>query len=448
MAISFSLIFFYVGDTVRIRIVILFLFLLALTISLFCFQTNYFPFFFLGGLFVFMYGYVVLSPLLTGELPVMTWFAHIQFTPKSDLFVLLMLFLNIAGIVFGMLVNLGDNVKIKIIDYQNTANNSIMKLLLILSILSLPFIIKRQIHLLNNIKKLGYTSLYLGKAEDDLTLLENVFTTLYRVCCTLNILFISRKNKYSLLIIVLYLILGILTSLSGSRSDLFGVILFLVGCYCLLFNKKIKITLIFFFLILFPLLSAIMNLISGRSDEFKLVNLFIEGLGGTGAYLVLAFEKPFLFLNNHVPYIFAPIIGDNFGPQSEQSYTLIMASTNVSMGAKLSAILDRNLFVSGAGMGGNYILEMYDFLEMPGIFFLSMISIMIIIFFSKKYIVSNKYMKIILSIIFVRLPLIPRATYFSINIGYILRMLGLYILLFSFIKYALPIKHRTNRKGR
>jgi hypothetical protein len=262
LAVSVSFVLFYIGDAKSIRIVILFLFFIAFTVSLFCFQTNYFPLFFLGGLFSFMYGYVVLTPLLTGELPTMTWFAYIPFTPKSDLFVLWMLFLNIAGIVFGILISLYDDPGISIRDYHNSKNDFIMRLLLVMSIISLPFIIMRQLNLLEDIRELGYASLYLGKAGKDLTFIENVFATLYRVSCTINILFISRKNRYSYLIIILYLILGFLLSLSGSRSNLFGVILFLIGYYCLLFDKKIKTVFIGIFLMFFPLLSTVMNFIT------------------------------------------------------------------------------------------------------------------------------------------------------------------------------------------
>lgn len=358
---------------------------------------------FLVSLFVFMYGRIVLLPLIFEDKITISWFHYYDISEMTLYFIYKILIYNLFGIILGILY-----FKPKIYRYRNTLILKNKKIILLFLFFTLIFFCLNNYSYLKKLYAVGaYLDIYLGKnfsSQGIVRMLGIAFYPLLIISISL-----YNEDKCKNLLLFLYLFSNFIFSLSGSRAafinSVFVVIYFSI--------KKIKIRnliiLVCCFLSLITFSQMLLLYRSHNKVQIKTEKIFKEFIfqqGITGTYLALLKDKPELFIRK-LPYIFS-----TKKPKSQLDNSIdILGGNRIELAHQLSIRSNYSMYKKGMGMGGNYIIEMYDLGKEYGVLILSFFHTYIALYFFQNI---NRYRYLFRIFIFLCLDqyfLMPRASY-------------------------------------
>lgn len=412
--LSIVYIFFKINNLILLmKLTVLLIYILLILVSYL--KNQIITFLFLGALFLFQYGRCILLPLFGYEIE-MTWFYYTKFSLETDIFVTNLLFINLIGVCIGNLLPI-PQIKMK----GKLSFESEKKIIFIFIFLTIAFYFKSSFEIINFLKKISYNDFYkIGVYNiNKSNIIEKVCYNIYffSILFGLSLKNLSKSNK--IILILLNIINTFLIALRGTRAIFIAAICFSV--WYLIKEKVLKINIKKLFLIggiIFILIVGLENLRENKKfilNSFsvsKIVERVLYSQGVTGTYLCLLKEEPQIFKKDKIPFIFSSLIGLRLKSQTKEDYDKIMSSQNVVLAEKISASLNKEMYLDGNGMGGNYIIEMYDFGEKIGILFFSAALIVFFNFIDKNY---NNFIWIIRAFLLFLIPklfLIPRCNYF------------------------------------
>lgn len=422
-----------------LRILVLIIYFITLFLSYKIKKSNYIVMLFLITLFIFQYGRINFLWILGDYKEQMNWFVYDLFTDETKIFVNKLLFFNILGTFIGVLycvIKKEEKIEEKI---EGKKQIRYIRNTIIICICLLPIFLIREYSILKKLYQISYADIYkIGiPSLNSNNFFLNYIGTIYQ--CTVFLIFalVPKKNNHKIIMSVLYIITIFIFSLRGARSNLFSGIFMLIWYYHYFYEKKIKIIAVSSIFIFLIIISNIVE--SYRNNNFNNnQNIFIEKIenfiysqGITGTLLSIPQTHPEIFVGEKVPYIISSFTGEKIVSQGLE-YNKVEKSKNIHLAQKMSYKLNKSLYISGAGVGGNYILEMFDFGKNIGIFFLSALFIIAIQYYSESIKKSNKiWMKAFLISQVSSIFMVPRENYiFLSNIKYII----IYIVVFFIIK--------------
>lgn len=325
---------------------------------------------YLISLFMFMYGRLILLPLFDQNTTIMiTWFKNYSFTNDTVIFIYKILLCNIFGILFAIL----SFRKNKIVSQKIFMPNIIKKILFnSLIVTGIFFCINNYFYIKNLYMNGRYLDIYLG---------ENFYSTnfiflligfvFYPILIVILSLY-GNDKKYNKIFFGIYIATNFVYSLRGPRSSLIASI-FVVIYFTI---KKIKIKNVIQLIVIFFILVFFSQFMLGFRGKYKddirfhrIVKEFIYQQGITGTYLGLLKDNKQLF-QRKIPYLFSSVFGKSPSSQADKKID-VLSPGNISLKIQLSARTNYSMYRSGMGMGGNYIIEMYDLAGNIGIFILS-----------------------------------------------------------------------------
>lgn len=367
----------------ELKTIILYQKILNLLIYSICFyksyrklENNYFIFFFLIALFIFNYSRINFLGLFTNEIESYTWFSNEKYTLEMKLFVVEILFLNIAGIYCGIkycIVNQKKKEKNKIEIKKN-----VITVLMYITIATGIIYYYGEINFLKNMYSSSYQELYkLGKLAFKNNTIINIISIFYRIFVFSGLAIctdISAK-KYRKFFIFNYITIYLFYSLTGSRGYIIAGLFFIVSYYLLIYKKKLKLKLILVTGIILMIFSQ--EIIQMRNKEKQVEKTVIIKLyefmyqqGVTGTFLATPISHPEIYKGRGRLSIFAPILKNENGKQDEENIKIVKEKITL-LGSRIAIYMNENLYLMGAGTGGNYILEMFALGGKFGIYLLS-----------------------------------------------------------------------------
>lgn len=406
---------------------------------------------FLISLFVFQYGRLIYLPLLKREV-MMTWFTKIIPSLDTLFFITDILFFNLLGIVLAeKLYNPVKILKNNFIKIDKIRNRILIFIVLILFIPYLKF----SIDILKVLRSFKYEDIYKFGIQyfykKNTMLIEQIFYSIFLTAIPFGLAFQNSSKKNKLFFILMGNIAYFFIFLRGNRGQ-FITFLFFSFWYLNYFDivkLNIKKIIIFMIILLIPIIGMSKYRANKKIERInfsivKSINDVLYSQGTTGSYLVLLNEKKEIFQQEHIKYIISGISGYRSRKQNIESYEKIMESKNVNLDNKLSSILNKKMFLNGNGMGGNYIIEMYDFGGNIAVFILSFL---LTLFFVKIDTSIFNYSFLIKVIFLYYLPkvfFIPRNNYF-IHI----RMLDIckIIFVYFFVEFFVLIIETLRKKS-
>lgn len=407
---------------------------------------------FLISLFTFVYGRIILLPILFNEEITISWFHYYKISNETLYFVCKLLFYNLFGIYLGMIFF--NKKKYKKIKMEHFYSSKIF--FIILNICFIFFLIRNYIFLKNFYMYGNYLDIFLGNLRQYATY-SNYIRVLSAIFQPLLIIFIAfyinkENKKMKLFLFFLYGISSFMFSLIGRR------IFFINSIFVILFLsiKKIKFKHVFISILIFLQLIFFSQIMSSYRNEKEVNNInletmvkdFIKGQGITGTFLALLKDKPELF-ERKMPYIFSSFMGKTLESQSDDSVDVKLPG-RINLAVQLSARSNYSMYKQGFGMGGNYIIEMYDLGKEYSVIILSFLFTYFSLYFFQNIHDFSFFFRSILIFILNGYFSIPRSSYFpnifSINFLYILIIfLGI-----IFLEKILPIlggKQKKNEKN-
>ncbi len=402
---------------------ILIVFLLTFIVSLKLTKRNYILPLFLITLFTFQYGRLVLIPLFFDTRLYISWFIRYIYSEEVIKFTNDVLLVNIFSINLGILLYLmtrkkGSKNKTKI-----HLQNKVERVLFTFAVLTFPFFMINQYSVLKYVIQYGYESLYkVGFSGIKNTYgIINIVSNLSQTSIVLLLIFIPKEKRKGMIITFLFIFQSFVISLRGQRSIFIGAVF--AGLWYISSNYNIKLDLKKTFKVL--CLGVFLIIFSQEMKNFrghkgverslplkeKVINFF-QDQGGTGAYIALLKVREDIFKEHKVPFIFSSITGESGLGQTPESYNKIINSKNVNLQYKLSAKLNRELFINGNGTGGNYVLEMYDLGGLLGIIFFSSVLTFVLLHLGENFMYYPIVLRGIVVATISSVFLIPRSNYF------------------------------------
>lgn len=300
------------------------------------------------------------------------------------------------------------------------------------------------------IEKYGYLSVYTGGIQNiSKNYLEKFGITFLILGYLLIILSrISEKkfNIYSGLFLLIYF----LDSLKGGRGNFLSMMIAIIIFKAYIYKtSKLKIKKIVIMIIGIVIFGSWINLNrSGYSylkfDFLKNLYNFLRDQGVSLLVLSHFIEYKDQIGNNGVPFIIAPFVDtiqsffykDIYDQGQTENYVKICKG----IGTHISYFLNRDLYLKGQGVGGNFLAEFYEFLN------LKLIGVMFWSFFMGYYIPKIfdflKKKKIRLIFLFLSLSYIiyiPRSSLFRLDYFFIIRIYCMYFIIILLKKIILKI---------
>lgn len=395
--------------------------------------------------------YILNSMFFTNKVP---------YTKEISKFVYDILILNNLGILIGIIMiyffkPIKNRYKIR---YEKKIMLKYMTFILLIFFI---FILKENLNNIKEVMKMGYAASYLRDIDKNSSY---YFIALFSILFIIYLGLKPKKNKKMIIILVVSILIAFISSFSGSRGEFLVKLIFFIW-YLEVQNyfkikKKYAILLVFLVFIYSDRLANIRanygkNSYSvNRTDNFKIVELplsFLESQNGTAS--LIGYIKVF-------PEI---IEGENYGKMILYSYytfydsffrkELLIQNKSREVGMKInnasriSYIVNYDYVKKGNGLGGNYIVEMYEVGREPGVLFLS-IFFVLLIFYLENLFKKDKsiYSNIFVLMIFEKIFMAPRSLYFDFNIREYLWICLLYFILLNFIKQIKMTKIENLRK--
>lgn len=374
---------------------------------------------FLYTLFLFNFSRILLDLVNYKEFGWATKFADFYFTYDVRNEIILIFIYILLFIHFGFLlsqffnsitINTQKSQKVQNIDkFQLKQDKFITKIGIILTLLATPMLLVKMIIQMKVIYQYGYESYYSGILKNiEYPFYTNGSGTILTIGFILFLMSVpTKKEFYS--ISSIYLVIKFVDSLKGARAIFLTQLLFLMWYYFKVYSVNVKFKTIiktFLFVILFSQI-----LVTVRSKEifnYDLIDglasfLFSQGV----SYLVVGYIINYkdIFVGEGIyPYIFQGL----FGFKAQSMETL---KNGNSLADKMTYYLNQNAYLSGEGIGSNFIAEFYDL----GIFWLVLLCVILgILIVQYEKIINKNRFYLMTSIYFIpNLFYIPRGSFFG-----------------------------------
>lgn len=396
---------------------------------------------FLVSLFTFQYGRLIYLPLFGKEVE-MNWFIKIIPSIETLFFTVDVLFLNLLGIILAEnLYKPLKKLKSKLKE-SDILRNKI--LIIIVIVLFVPYL-KFSIHILKVLNSFKYEDIYKYGIQyfykQNTALIEQICYSIFLTSISFGLAIKNSSKKSKLFFIIMGNIGYFFIFLRGNRGQ-FITFLFFSFWYLNYFNiikLSMKRIVIFLVVLLIPI---IMVRQYRYNKEIKTINFsliknindILYSQGTTGSYLVLLNERKDIFEEKHTKYLFSGISGYKAKKQDIDTYNKIIKLKNVNLDHKLSSLLNKELFLRGNGMGGNYIIEMYDFGGKISVFILSFLLSVFLIKIELNIFNYNFLVRSIILYYFPKIFFIPRGNYFiSIRLLDLCKIFLVYFLVEFFV---------------
>ncbi|MGO3801515.1 MAG: O-antigen polysaccharide polymerase Wzy [Fusobacterium sp.] len=376
---------------------------------------------------------------------------HQYFSWEVSNFIYNILYLNSIGILIGIIIIYLKKRTINNINYRKQLSNKIIiKYLEYIIIILFGYVLFNNISIFKNIINLGYKSIYLKPNIKNINYYLNVIFQI------LSIIYFSLKpldSKKFKVIIFLLTINQLIISLSGSRGQLLIFLIFIFAYLEIVnvFKFKFKYLIIVFMVIaLYSEFLVQMRATYGTRTDSKTINIskvkelpnkFLKSQIGTVG--MIGYLKTFPEIvdgENYGKMIFSSFY--NFydsifrkeirNKKAEFNYEKGVRSSNFS---RISYIVNYKILKEGGGLGGNYIVEMYECGKEYGVLFFSIFFIFIIYYFEnilKKN--RNIYLNIFSIMVLGKIFYAPRSYYFNFNIRTYLWICLIYFIMKKLIK--------------
>lgn len=425
------------------QIFILFFYIFVFLLSL---KKNYMIIsLFLITLFTFQYGRMILLPLLCNIEISITWFYNYIFTKSTLYFMYDLLFFNLIGIFLCILYF--DDKKIKLEERQEEEDffRCIKKIIILLFGISfLFFIVNNFIFLKELYTKGNYVEIFLTMTSSNSNILIRGIAAIFYPLLIILLAFYNNKKPINYILFLFLVIANFIFSLKGTRAPFINSIFIVIYFYLKKINIKNSIIILLTFSILIFFSQFVLNIrLNEKYTNFNFrenIIGFLYSQGTTGTYLGLLKDKPELF-SRKVPYIFSSVVGEKIISQTEKN-DKVLFSGNIGLAYQLSARSNNEMYKKGYGMGGNYIIEMYDFLGKYGIIFLSFLHTYFSLYFFSNINKFNYYVRILLILILENYFLIPRVSYLPfisyLRISYI-------VIIYFFLYIVYKFKNAISR---
>jgi len=378
-------------------------------------------FFFIANM-AFTYGRIIVeSPDNVRGL----FFAPYYFSIETYVFIMKNLYINLAGIVFGLLLidffpsrkkHFFENTISKI----DTLYYSILfYMLLILTGISLFFIFQKV--------QILYSAGYLASRA-----YNSSFLSIYSIFLIAFIgigLSLNISKKFKDLMLYLFLFNGLIVGLQGARGGFVITILIYYWYKAFILDQKIEIKKFLFIGIGLILSVALLSYLRSGSNSYiddnfwNIISILLSEQGSSIA--LLGYYKDYSAIQqipHAVPYIFGIIYNVFLLIFDHGLYHLYATNASIAehssiVGQRFGAILNPSLFERGAGVGGNYIVEEYDLLGYFGVFSFTGLYVFFINYIQNYFKKSNRIFLKTLIFVFIYLSLfMPRTQYLTIGV--------------------------------
>jgi oligosaccharide repeat unit polymerase len=313
-------------------------------------------------LFLFSFGLFILSRIFLDILGLCKFeYANMFFdtyfsleTQKNLLGYILFILISVN---FGALnfIKSGNN-KNEILDIIQP-NKSVGKIGIFLFILIFPIILAKNYIQFSFVLAHGYLSIFSGEMDKiNYPLYMTGASSIFDI--SIMLILVSKPNKKLFLIVaIFYLFVQLINSFTGGRGRFILSILFIIWYYYKVYDLKIKIRSIVYFLIFIILFSQTISALRSNQDislnKNPLYSFFYEQ--GTSilvlGHMVNSKDK---FVNTGAPYILA---GLNFNTGSN---TIKHLKETNSLASELTYFLSPQSYLNGYGIGSSFLGELYD----------------------------------------------------------------------------------------
>lgn len=383
------------------------------------------------------------------------FFAPYYFSTDTYMFMIKNLYFNLSGFVFGILLidlysknnRLLYSKKNTIKKYDKKIARTFFYVMSIALAISLIFVYEKISLLLTTsyLESRGYNSLYLN--------LFNYFFIPFLFLSISMRIDNTQKKKF----IYLLLVYSIIAGFQGARGGFVVSILFYIWYSVLFFGYKINIRKGIWYGLFFILSITILSGL--RSDEHKInttlnVGDAIKAIAveqGSSVSLI-GYYKDYPSIKNNpsnVPFIFGVfnnlylLLFDNERHHLNATNSTYAKNSSI-VGQRIPAITNPDLYDAGAGLGGNYILEEYDFLGFFGIVLLTALYVYILYYLQNLLMYSNSLLFKTMSLEFIYFSFfMPRTQYVTLGATQIFAIFIVYffyIIINSYLKKGVPSK--------
>lgn len=391
---------------------------------------------------VFLYGKIYIK-IIKNEKLLGMFFASYLFNIDTFLEIVKVINYNLFGIILGIFLY-------QIYIHKNKSNKKIKKINLkiymyhiLLIIGSISIILSYKLSQIVN--SYGYLSLYNGIAKkvfgniqsQALFLFSNIFISLiFIILTTFND---SKKKKYYIGVLTLFLIFKFSESLAGGRSGIIGCLLFILWYS----HKFLKIKINLLKLIMIGLLSvSLCFYISSKRDvgnkqNFKVVGVekiyeFLDEQGGSISLLGYYIDNKEKLNINTKPMIFSFLLG---GPEKiicKVTHQKYQPERSFYNGERISSVINPKLYKAGYGTGGNYLVEMYDLGRKFGVIFWTALLIFFLYYIQDNFLYMGLFKRMFSLYYIYNIFLLPRTHYLAIGITGSVFLIFIYLIILLF----------------
>ncbi len=378
------------------------------------------------------------------------FFDPYYFSLDTYMFIIQNLYFNLSGFVFGLfLVEIfSKSDKSLYIEKKDKLNKYDKKIATILFYgigiaMAISFIFAyEKISLLlvsTYLEARKYDSLYLR-------LYHVFFIPLLLLALSLRVNVTQKKKLFFLLFVE-----AVISGLQGARGGFVVSIMFYIWYSSFVFGNKINIFKAILYAIFFTISITILSALRSDSHEISvalnigdtITDIAIEQ-GSSVALIGYYVDYPIIQNNpSSVPFIFG--VFDNFylllfdkETHHLNASSAIYAKNSSIVGQRISAVTNPNLYESGAGLGGNYILEEYNFMGFFGIVLLTALYVYMLHCSQAIIIYSNSILLKIILLGFIYYSFfMPRTQYFVLGvtqIGAIFLVYFFYVILSNYLR--------------
>lgn len=373
---------------------------------------------------------------------------RVPYTKEISKFVYNILILNNLGILIGIIIiyflkSVKNRYKIR------TEKKIILKYITFILLISFIFVLKENLNNIKEVIRIGYVASYLRVQDKNLSY---YIITIFSIFFTIYLGVKPTKNKKMIIVLIVSILIAFISSFSGSRGKFLIQLVFFIWYLEVqgYFKIKKRYAIILVFLV-FIYSSKLVNIREnyGKSsysvnkiENLKIKELplqFLESQNGTAS--LIGYLK-----------IFPEIIeGENYGKMILGFYytfydsffrkELLIKNKSKEVGEKISNVSRISYIVNydyvrkGSGLGGNYIVEMYEVGRETGVLFFSSFFVLLIFYLENLFKKDKSiYINIFVLMVFEVIFMAPRSIYFDFSIRQYLWICLCYFILSNFIK--------------
>ncbi|WP_373598229.1 O-antigen polysaccharide polymerase Wzy [Paraclostridium bifermentans] len=319
-------------------------------------------------LFVFDIGRVILDLFGMAEFDQITWFAYYKLDNKTQFKTLMMLVFTLNSLNLGYCIFSGFSKKyiLNKTKFSITKDEKLYKISKkIFYLSSIPYIYKNLYIGLNVIGQ-GYMALYQSEMHVPGGSLVNVSAYIFKFSFYALLASMPDKKEIKKPLIIYIICLG-LSLLAGVRGFVLSEFIMIVTY--LSYRKDFKINfkkLVIIGIAIIMISFFVGNIRSGKGNYSKteyqsnFIVDFIEQQGYSLNVLSLSIENE-EYLGFTPAYVLHPVFFGDFGKLIQNRFDDIRMYGVIthSLGHKLSYLVNKYIFMSGGGLGGNYMGELY-----------------------------------------------------------------------------------------